>query len=206
MSLPFVRRILDSGGFAVFRNLVLKPLGVTAVTAAVYPLYNARLQTALAGMGATFAAACLVLNTRAGHVVEESITDALMRTWLRFRLDVFPALFAFIMGLFHSLVEAVERVIYTVDEWLRFRTGQNRFTLAAKTVLGFFWFFVTYVVRIYVNLFIEPTVNPIKHFPVVTVSAKLILPFYRDLLPLLEVPFLPLGPAFAKSMALLNFA
>ena len=65
---------------------------------------------------------------------------------------------------------------------------------------------MTYVVRIYVNLFLEPTFNPIKHFPVVTVSAKLILPFYHDLLPLFEAPFLPLGPAFAKSMGLLNFA
>src|SRR5437660_11513746 len=48
-------------------------------------------------------------------------------------------------------------------------------------MLSFFWFFVTYLVRIYVNLFIEPTVNPIKHFPVVTVAAKLIFPIIPEL-------------------------
>ena len=46
-----------------------------------------------------------------------------------------------------------------------------------KGVLGTVWFAVAYVLRIYVNLLIEPTVNPVKHFPVVTVAAKLILPF-----------------------------
>ncbi len=39
------------------------------------------------------------------------------------------------------------------------------------------WFFVAYVVRFCVNLLIEPQVNPIKHFPVVTVSHKLLWPF-----------------------------
>ena len=45
-----------------------------------------------------------------------------------------------------------------------------------KGLSAFVWFFVTYLVRIYVNLLIEPQVNPIKHFPVVTVSHKIILP------------------------------
>ena len=40
------------------------------------------------------------------------------------------------------------------------------------------WFFVTYVVRFCVNVLIEPQINPIKHFPVVTVSHKLLLAAY----------------------------
>ena len=49
-------------------------------------------------------------------------------------------------------------------------------------MLGLGWFFVAYLVRVYVNLLIEPQVNPIKHFPVVTVSHKMILPlsFHAD--------------------------
>ena len=43
-------------------------------------------------------------------------------------------------------------------------------------MLGLVWVVVAYLVRIYVNLLIEPQVNPIKHFPVVTVSHKVILP------------------------------
>ena len=49
-------------------------------------------------------------------------------------------------------------------------------------ILGFIWFLVSYFVRLVVNVFIEPTVNPIKHFPVVTVSAKLLVPLWPVLL------------------------
>ena len=53
--------------------------------------------------------------------------------------------------------------------------------MASKAVLGFVWFFVNYFIRFCVNLLIEPQINPIKHFPVVTVSHKILLP--------LTVPF-----------------
>lgn len=51
----------------------------------------------------------------------------------------------------------IDRLLYAVDEWLRFRGGQGRVTLVAKTVLGFVWFLVSYLVRLYVNVFIEPS-------------------------------------------------
>ena len=38
------------------------------------------------------------------------------------------------------------------------------------------WAICAYIVRFLVVLVIEPTVNPIKHFPVVTIAAKLVLP------------------------------
>ena len=43
-------------------------------------------------------------------------------------------------------------------------------------MLGLVWFLVTYVLRLVISVFVEPSVNPIKHFPAVTVTAKLILP------------------------------
>ena len=70
-----------------------------------------------------------------------------------------------------------------------------------KACLGLVWFFVAYVVRIYVNLLIEPQVNPIKHFPVVTVSHKVILPMSLKLTRLLAAPLSPLGPRFALFIA-----
>jgi len=77
-----------------------------------------------------------------------------------------------VMETFDRILEAVDRLLYAVDEWLRFRTGQSRASLAGKAILGAIWFFVAYVLRIYVILMIEPQVNPIKHFPVVTVSHR----------------------------------
>ena len=72
------------------------------------------------------------------------------------------------------------------DEWLRFRVGQGRLTFGAKALLGVGWFFVVYAIRFVVTLLIEPQVNPVKHFPVVTVSHKIILPMSPQLLAILR--------------------
>jgi hypothetical protein len=86
-----------------------------------------------------------------------------------------------------------------VDEWLRFHSGEGRLALVCKPVLGLLWFGVTYTVRIVINLFVEPTFNPIKHFPVVTVTAKLIFPFVGTW----PVAFAaPLEPYLGKVLAL----
>ena len=86
------------------------------------------------------------------------------------------ALFDWVWEAFEKLLEVIERFLYAIDEWLRFRSGESVVTLAIKAVLGVVWSAVDFVVRFCVNLLIEPQVNPIKHFPVVTVSHKLLLP------------------------------
>ena len=67
-------------------------------------------------------------------------------------------------------------MLYTVDEWLRFRSGDNRLSVFVKLVGGGIWFFVSYVTAFAFTLLLEPQINPIKHFPVVTVSHKLLFP------------------------------
>ena len=84
--------------------------------------------------------------------------------------------FWWMVDLFKTLLETVERLMYSVDEWLRFKSGDSQFLFAMKVVLGLVWSAVAYVLRFCVNLLIEPQINPIKHFPVVTVSHKLLLP------------------------------
>jgi hypothetical protein len=73
-------------------------------------------------------------------------------------------------------MDSLERVLYAVDELLRFRSGESNVTLAFKAVLGIVWTVIHGVIRFCVTLLIEPQANPIKHFPVVTVSHKLLLP------------------------------
>ena len=95
-------------------------------------------------------------------------------------------------------------MLYAVDEWLRFRAGDGRWALFVKPALGLVWFFATYLIRIFIHLFVEPTVNPIKHFPVVTVAAKLIFPIIPALGGFLLQQFEPLtGRATARVIAAL---
>ena len=106
----------------------------------------------------------------------EAVAHWLRNLLARVTTDIIANLFAGILHFFQRLMEDFDRMIYAVDEWLRFREGQPGSSLYVKASLGIFWFYIAYVSRFAVNLLVEPQVNPIKHFPVVTVSHKIILP------------------------------
>ncbi len=175
INLPLVQWIASSRPFRVFRRYVFKPLVVSALITAVVSVLSDDYITWRSGI-LTFIAASVLLNSRIGRNVDELITDWVVSGWHRLRIHVFATLYRFIMDVFHRMLEAIERFLYTVDEWLRFRAGESRTSTVVKAMLGSVWFFVNYVIRFLVTLMIEPQVNPIKHFPVVTVSHKALLP------------------------------
>ena len=174
--LALIRLFVESRPFRLFTRYLLRPLAVAALAAGSARLAGAEQQITLLTGAATFLIALVLFNTRLGRDVEETLTDVLVRVWKRVRVDILPGLFRLVMGAFKRLVDDVERGLYTVDEALRFRTGDNRLSLIWKPIVGLLWFALTYVVRFSINLLVEPQINPIKHFPVVTVSHKLVLP------------------------------
>ena len=167
--LPFVRSFRDSR----FARLVVVPALPAALVAAWlgWPV-------ALA----VFAVVELVVNSRIGRLVEETIADWIVRSGRHLARRIVPGIVKYVLELFAELIELLDRGIYRVDEWLRFKTGQSRVTLVVKGAVTPIWQLVTYFLRLYVNLFVEPVVNPIKHFPVVTVAAKVMVPFYSTLI------------------------
>jgi hypothetical protein len=176
---PLVRRMLGSQ----FTRWVIQP----AVPAAIaWLLAGGPLRWPLAA--GVFAAFALGLNSRLGRRAQELVADAFVR-WARHLTGrVVPSAIKWLLELFSELVEILDRGLYRVDEWLRFKSGQTRLTLVVKGALGTVWAAVSYVLRLYINLFIEPEVNPIKHFPVVTVAAKIIIPFTPPLVSALSGP------------------
>lgn len=133
-----------------------------------------------------FVAFNVILNSRPGRNAEEVATDWAAQGWRRFGLRAITNLFWFIVDTFKRFLALVERLMYAVDEFLRFRSGESRSLLIVKAALGVVWFFVAYVLRFAVKVLIEPQINPIKHFPVVTVAHKLLLPLYKPFANLLE--------------------
>jgi hypothetical protein len=197
LRLPWVIALLQSTPFQVFYRFILKPFLWAAAFALAVWLARGGPFASLCTGAAVFVLAALLLNSRLGMHLEEAWTDRLVRTWRLVRGDIVPGLIRLTLFLFRRLQEDVERVIYTVDEWLRFRPGDSYLSLFVKPVLGLMWFAFTYGFRLIFNLFIEPTFNPIKHFPVVTVTAKLMAPFW------LQVPQMVqyLEPVMGKLIA-----
>jgi hypothetical protein len=204
VAVPWVRRVLQSRPYLLFYQYVCKPL-VPAV-AAWLGVYLAWRQPVLSGAAAAgvFAAVSVLLHSRLGTYLEEVCADGLVRTWYLVRSDLLPGLVRWVLFVFRRLVEDVERLLYTVDEWLRFRKGDSRLSLFVKPALGLVWFLFTYVIRLVVNVFVEPTFNPIKHFPVVTVTAKLLLPFYPQLLRLFGAFLKPVFGEWAGNLLALS--
>lgn len=196
---PWVRRLLESPLYIAFVHYLFKPLVITTLFLLPFELRFEPVTSATWGM--VFLAVNLLVNSPLGRYADEVITERVVRGWRELQLRVFSAALRAVIDLFQWLLQTIERLLYTVDEWLRFRMGESWLTLTTKVVLGVFWSVITYVVRIYITLLIEPQVNPIKHFPVVTVSHKMMLPFSLHLTRLLAAPLAPLGVFWSTTIA-----
>ncbi len=190
---PLVRRFLASR----FTRWVIKP-GVPAAIGLV--VADGRLRWPLtAGL---FVLLALGLNSRVGRDAQEVVADGIVRSGRHLSSRIVPAVGRWILEIFAELRELLDRGLYRVDEWLRFKAGQSRLTLVVKGALGTVWSAIAYFLRLYINLFIEPGVNPIKHFPVVTVTAKLMVPLYPTLFSAISGPACRLmGEALGASFA-----
>ena len=201
---PAVQAFLHSAPVVFFHHYLLTPLVLAGLTGAVALIAGATLALAGTLAGAVFVLSVILLNTRFGRDLEEVVVDGLGWLWVRLSVNLLPGLFRLIVDWSRRFLEGVERVLYSVDEWMRFRSGESGFSLAIKAILSPIWFVITYVVRIYVNLLIEPTVNPIKHFPVVTVGHKLMLPFLMVLYHFLLENLSFLGPVLGRGFVVLT--
>jgi hypothetical protein len=118
----------------------------------------------------------LALNSRLGKDAEELTAEWIANLWYDMRTKIVRAVYDWIIDVFKAVLGVVERFLYAVDEWLRFHSEESWPTIVAKGLLGMVWSFISFLIRIYVNLLIEPTLHPVKHFPVVTVAHKMFLP------------------------------
>jgi hypothetical protein len=200
-----LRSVLDSRAFAVVSYYLLKPGLAAALAWLVLWLRGAHGSVDTWFPLAAFFAVNLLLNSRMGRSLEEIVSDRLERGWQKLSVEIVPELIYFIIDLFKRLLGAFDRWMYSVDEWLRFRGGQKRSSLIGKAILGLVWFVVAYAVRGIVVVFVEPTFNPIKHFPTVTVTAKLMLPFAPDWVPAFGAPLAVFGPWVANSFGTVVF-
>ena len=169
-----VQMLLSSEVFGVLRDYLFRPLLFTGLATGTARLcgYNWNWHVIVeVALGSA-----LFFNSGVGRFVTEWTTSYIRRLWRELRIRVIGSLAQWIMDLFRSLIASVEQVVNLIDEWLRLRRGNNRLIRVGKFLGGIVWFVVSYVLIFVFTLLVEPQVNPIKHFPVVTVSHKLILP------------------------------
>ena len=115
-------------------------------------------------------------NTQLGRRFLDALMVRLVLFWAQVRNTLVSGLFRLVIDFFKRLLDGFEQLLYRVEEMARYRAGEPATRVLLKAAVRPIGAALSYVVRFYVTVLVEPQVNPIKHFPVVTVSHKLILP------------------------------
>lgn len=193
-----INRILRSAPVIFFRKRLLTSLILTGIFCGLFPLVGWYKFPSPAMALFVFAALAALLNSRAGRDIEELAAERLQLMWHRVRVHVLLAVFDLVMDFFKHVLEGLERILYEIDEWFRFKSGETKTMLWTKAILGLPWSIARFFVAFFVTVLVEPQINPIKHFPVVTVSHKVILPMQ----PALASQLVPLfGAVLANTVA-----
>jgi hypothetical protein len=177
MRLPVVQIIWKSRPFVRLRRWLLTPLLISYLSCRILPDLLTGTPLGWWWVAVITLLLSFALNSRLGRDAEELTAEWVANAWYHLRARVIMALLEWIIDVFKLLLQTLERCLYAVDEWLRFHSGESWLTVVVKAVLGVVWSFISFVLRIYINLLIEPTLHPLKHFPVVTVAHKMFLPF-----------------------------
>jgi hypothetical protein len=172
LPLAWVRRLVTSWGFQLVYWYLVKPLGVCALLVLLFPELFATLPVCLGA----FLVASFALNSRIGHASGEAVTDGLTRLTVLVRAGLLVALVRAVVQVFKFTLDMVEYLLFSVDEWLRFRGGDSRRSLVLRTLLSLLWFPISYVGRFYMVVLIEPGLNPLK-FPISSLAAKIVYPY-----------------------------
>lgn len=123
-----------------------------------------------------FLAANFILNLRPVTLLEEYLVHVVVQFYADVRAGLLPGLIRLIIRVFKQITDTMEYVLFSVDEWLRFRSGDGQVTFVVRAVLSVVWYPISYLARFYMVVLIEPGINPIK-FPICSVAYKFILPF-----------------------------
>jgi hypothetical protein len=175
--LPPVAWLVRSRPVRWFVEYALSPLVVTGVVWLLLPHHGGWIDRGTRWFPpAVFALAAAALNSPAGRQFHDQAVETAGRLLRQFHAHVIVGLIAWIVDVFRRALDLVEGTLYAVDESLRFRTDESGLMLAIKAILGAAWSVIESGIRFCVTLLIEPQLNPIKHFPVVTVSHKLLVP------------------------------
>jgi len=179
----FVQLIFRNQAVKIFKRYLLIPILVglgMIVVVRVFDIFSEAIDVSwnylfLIGSVSAFVT-FVAIRTTIGRIVEDRVNEAMARAWRVFSVNFIFGLFNALLQFFRVVLERIDRAFYTVDEWLRFREGDAKGGIFIKGIVSVIWFAFTYLFRFAWNLLVEPQINPIKHFPVVTVSHKMLLP------------------------------
>jgi hypothetical protein len=141
-----------------------------------------------------FAIGTLARNTPAGRRMLDNAASAVRLFLRRVNQTLVIGLVRELLHFFKEVTRRFEQGLHRIEELLSHQLGESRIELAIKSLFAPVWRLTEAFIQFYVTVLVEPQINPIKHFPLVTITHKLMLPFLPALTGLMVAltdPFLP---------------
>ncbi len=173
VNLPIVQQALKGWPFLLFWSFGLKPAAACLLLALIVPEAFVNWPAGCI----TFLFTAIVLNLPTVKALGDALLQALANVYEALRAGLLPGLLRFVMWVFKQVTDGLEYLLHTVDEWLRYRQGDSQLSLVIRTVAGFLWYPVAWLMRFYLVVLIEPWFNPVKA-PVSLLAAKFMYPIY----------------------------
>lgn len=122
-----------------------------------------------------FAGLFLGFISPAWRRAEEFLMDALAWAWSHLGLALLLAIVDWILALFRQVTDAVSLWLGWMERRLIRKPGGSLAGLLGLAILSLFLSPLVYLLRFGFTVLLEPQVNPVKHFPVVSVGHKIML-------------------------------
>lgn len=123
----------------------------------------------------------LLRNSPMGRRLLDGVITRFVTFWRRVHHTLIVGLVRWVIDLFGWAMHGIEQSLHRVDEAVSHHRDEGPGMMAVKAVIGPVWRAISYGIHFYAAVLIEPQINPIKHFPVVMVADKLMLPFFPTL-------------------------
>ncbi|WP_462328618.1 sulfite exporter TauE/SafE family protein [Thiohalocapsa halophila] len=141
--------------------------------------------------GLAFALGTLARNTPAGRRFLDNLSTRVGLYFTRLNQALFIGLIQSLLYFFKEVTRRFSQLLHRVDEALIHHRGERMGRRVVKALLAPVWRFAEALMQFYVTVLVEPQVNPVKHFPIVSIGHKLLLPF----LPAITAAFLEMSDA-----------
>ena len=143
-----------------------------------------------------FTVGSILRNSQAGRRLLDAAITRFVAFWRRVHRNLLIGLVHWVIDLFGWLMQSIEQALHRVDEAVSHHRDEGRNIMVVKAIVGPPWRALSYLIHFYAAVLIEPQINPIKHFPVVMVADKLMMPFFPVLTSTLLALLDPILPRF----------
>ncbi|RNE89262.1 sulfite exporter TauE/SafE family protein [Marichromatium sp. AB31] len=127
--------------------------------------------------GLAFTLGILINNTPLGRRLVDQTVSALGGFLRRVNQTLVIGLVKALLDFFKEFTRRFQQGLHRIEELLSHHLAESLPELLLKSLLAPLWNLMQSLIQFYVTVLVEPQVNPIKHFPLVTIAHKLLLPF-----------------------------